>query len=325
MWKPYVSCLGLQYISGYLRAIAIGVHESERSTNITSIRTHLCSCSESLSGYRLLPETCSYQKRRRTGLRRNRVFPPSFTSTNFYTNQILNQPVLAPINSYTSQPFHQPVSWSCTKHLDRTNGCFENISLCAGFFGIIHLWTNSISTFLITPSMVMELVSGGVYRVYRTVFWPCSTVSDFLVCVIILMSSCWIICHKYKMCLKTMFWCFSSMLTVSNFISRMHMIQLIKWRSLLGFVCYDVALPSQTFVGDISQITDSYCASIIIKSSLDVRAPRSLVETMPIVSPTPFLWLSHCIPGFSMCPGSINGRWPRVTNSYWKWCPSIEK
>ena len=93
----------------------------------------------------------------------------------------------------------------------------------------------------------------------------------------------------------------------------------------MGFVCYDVALPSQTFVGDISQITDSYCASIIIKSSLDVRAPRSLVETMPIVSPTPFLWLSHCIPGFSMCPGSINGRWPRVTNSYWKWCPSIEK
>ena len=72
----------------------------------------------------------------------------------------------------------------------------------------------------ITPSMVMELVSGGVYRVYRTVFtlgraptnegavnmfWPCSTVSDFLVCVIILMSSCWIICHKSKMCLKTMF------------------------------------------------------------------------------------------------------------------------
>ena len=192
----------------------------------------------------------------------------------------------------------------------------------------------------ITPSMVMELVSGGVYRVYRTVFtlgraptnegavnmfWPCSTVRDFLVCVISLMSSCWIICHKSKMCLKTMFWCFSSMLTVSNFISRMHMIQLIKWRSLMGFVCYDVALPSQTFVGDISQITDSYCASIIIKPSLDVRAPRSLVETMPIVSPIPFLWLSHCIPGFSMCPGSINGRWPRVTNSYWKWCPSIEE
>lgn len=142
MWKPYVSCIGLQYISGLSQLESTNL--SAAPTSHPSGPTCVAVVSHSLATdccQKLVLTTKEEEASAETVFFLQVLHRPIFTPTISWTNQFLHQSTLTPASLFTNQFLdHAQNTWIEQMDVLKIYRCVQDS------FGI-HLWTDSTSTF----------------------------------------------------------------------------------------------------------------------------------------------------------------------------------